>query len=156
MRFIVSDVQNMYSLGALETQTAPWFSWNCPRCSQSCSCIWRNRPWDINHARQPPTLSVWSLGLTSVWRSLFGNELLEAAFIIHGYRSTLCPLFLEIILNGADRMKEGWCPVLLICRVVFLPVISFTPVLYSLKHALLDLHNKTQKGYRCSSSQYGE
>lgn len=128
---------------ALENQTAPSFPWNCTRCSQSC--IWRNRPEDINHARQPPTLSVWSLSLTSVWRSLFGNELLEAAFIIHGYRSTLCPLFLEIILNGAGRMKEEWRFVLLICRVVFPPVISLTSVLRSLKPALMDLHKKTRE-----------
>lgn len=65
-----------------------------------CNC--GDRPEGINHGCQPLTLSVWSLGHTRAWWSLPGNELQEAASIIHTYESALCPLFLEMGLN------EGW------------------------------------------------
>lgn len=78
-------------------------------------CNSGDRPEGINHECQPLTLSVWSLGHAWAWWSLPGNELQEAASIIHTYKSTVCPLFLEM------RLNEGWPylgSVLLICHWV--------------------------------------
>lgn len=82
----------------------------------------RDRPEGINHGCQPLTLSVWSLGHTWAWWSLPGNELQEAASIIHTYKSAVCPLFWEM------RLNEGWPylgSVLLIRRHVTLFCLCF-------------------------------
>lgn len=82
----------------------------------------RDRPEGINHGCQPLTLSVWSLGHTWAWWSLPGNELQEAASIIHTYKSVVCPLFWEM------RLNEGWPylgSVLLIRRHVTLFCLCF-------------------------------
>lgn len=98
--------------------------WCCVLSGQSRQEIWQwwlcssgDRPEGINHECQPLTLSVWSLGHTLAWWSLSGNELLEAACIIHTYKSTVCFLFLEM------RLNEGWPylgSVLLMCHWVVL------------------------------------
>lgn len=96
--------------------------WHFVLGEQSREKFWRrrlcnsgDRPEGINHECQPLTLSVWSLGHTWAWWSLPGNKLQEAASIIHTYKSTVCPLFLEM------RLNEGWPylgSVLLICHWV--------------------------------------
>lgn len=104
----------------------------CVLSEQSRQRIWQrklcnsgNRPEGINHECQPLTLSVWSLGHTLAWRSLSGNELQEAASIIHTYKSTVGPLFLEM------RLNERWPylgSVLLSLRSMSLLVVSTPPM----------------------------
>lgn len=78
----------------------------------------------------PLTLSVWSLGHSWGWWSLPGNEFQKAASIIHTYKSTAWPLFLEMKLN------EGWPylgAVLLICRWVAFRLVVSTPSVLHLR-----------------------
>lgn len=96
--------------------------WRFVLSEQSCEEFWQqrlgnsgDRPEGINHECQPLTLSVWSLGHSWAWWSLPGNEFQKAASIIHTYKSTVCPLFLEMRLNEG---RPYLVAVLLICRWV--------------------------------------
>lgn len=98
-----------------------WKIWRQMPCSSGV------RPEAINHECQPLTLSVWSLGRALVWWSLFGNELLEAASIIHTYKSTVCPLFLEMRHNKEGGGAPGVSP-----RGMSFSVISYPSTLQAL------------------------
>lgn len=117
----------------------------------------------VNHACQPLSLSVWSLGLTSVWWSLTGNELLlQAASIIHTYESTICLLILgnKTKWEWANEGEGKECLLFFwTLSGISVVVISFPAALHllwsaSLVPAQLDSREVTRIAHYCMEDDY--
>lgn len=107
IQIFISDIRvnNMYQLQQSKVHPPTWVLWWASNNNSSDSSglvtlvTVETEPEVIHDECRPLALSVWSLDHSWARPLLCGNEFQKAASIIHIYKRTAWPLFLEMRLN---------------------------------------------------------